>query len=342
MARIFTTPDTEQTAKALMHDITLAAGLRSTSQRSRGSVSFPAWYVTSCQKICNELVNRDFALIDADLTAVSKLGIQKLDGTGKHKYYKPDGIAKCIVYMAELLNLYWDDTVRTPYEIDAFKNSILGMTVYKYGRYISALNGKTRKSSAGSTARTPGQPPKNGYKQSGPQSGNVRDLRDSNGNPGGKPGEKVYADTNLIYRIIGDNPQSKNIPNVFIRPLSSSGAEGTTNKIFFNSGNGYTDCTCFFDDPADAQDFLDKLIKNNRIPVNISNPRVVKAKADDNGYFLAGTEFGVCAISAKTLNEALAEALTEATDDITGGWKKATENYTKEELAELHTWMRKD
>ena len=62
---------------------------------------------------------------------------------------------------------------------------------------------------------------------------------------------------------------------------------------------------------------------------------MVKRIADPNGYFLAGTEFGVCAISAKTLNETL-------TEDSTGGWEKTTEKYTKEELEELHTWMRRD
>jgi hypothetical protein len=125
---------------------------------------------------------------------------------------------------------------------------------------------------------------------------------------------------------------------VFIKPLSASGATGNTNKVFFSSGNGYTDCTCYFDDENDAQAFLDKIIAAGRIPANISNPRVVKRNADSNGYFLAGTEFGTCAISAKTLNEALAEEI----QDSTSGWEKATGEYSKEELKELHTWMRRD
>jgi hypothetical protein len=60
-------------------------------------------------------------------------------------------------------------------------------------------------------------------------------------------------------------------------------------------------------------------------------------KADPNGYFLVGTEFGTVAVSAKTLNEAF-----EVNEDLSGGWKKATEKYSKKELDELHTWMRKD
>ena len=102
---------------------------------------------------------------------------------------------------------------------------------------------------------------------------------------------KVYAEGPFIYKIIGDNPQSKNTPNVFIKPLSASGASGSTNKILFSSGNGYTDCTCYFDDPNDAQEglFLSWNSKNNRVPANAIKLThvVVKNKADANGYFLS-------------------------------------------------------
>lgn len=334
MARIFTTADAEETAKAWLHDLTLAAGIRTTSQRGY-SISFPTWYVTAAQKVCDELINRDFSDIDSDLSTTARVRFHTpLDPNKPHKYktLKAEAAAKCIVYLAERLQLYWDDTIRTPYEIDEFKKTMLGTAVYKYGRYVSATANKSTKSSKTSTPKAPGQPPKNGYKQSGPQSGNVRDLQ-------GTPGQKVYADTSFIYKIIGDNPQSKNIPNVFINPLSAGGASGKTNKVNFSSGNGYSDCTCFFDDPNDATDFLNKIIQNNKVPANISNPRVVKNKADSNGYFLVGTEFGVCAISAKKLNEALTEAVEERTD--ISGWEKATKNYSQEELNELHTWMRR-
>jgi hypothetical protein len=358
MARIFTTPEAEKTAKAYLHDLTLAAGLRSTSQRS-SQHSFHPEFIKHATALCDELVNRDFANVDADIRWLSGMRFNA-DLSGKthtYKSYKPEGIAKCLVYMAELLSLYWDDTVRTPYEVDEFKKSLLGEMVYKYGRYISAIKDKTGKSrgkasagpsvanaTGGTGVATPSasqQPKTGGYKQSGPQSGNVRDLRDQSGVGAGNAGEKFYADGPFIYKIIGDNPQSKNTPNVFIKPLSASGAAaGGTNKIFFSSGNGYTDCTCYFDDSDEAQLFLAEIQKNNRVPANITNARVVKNKADSNGYFIVGTEFGICAISAKTLNEALVEAINEEVDRPVN-WEKATESYTKEELDELHTWMRR-
>jgi hypothetical protein len=342
MARIFTTPEAEQSAKAFMHDITVSGGINTKNLRTVSPYSFGrSDYITAAQTICGELVERDFADIDTAIRRASMFYFNtQYDGKGKNKTLKPEGAAKAIVYLAELLGLYWDDTVRTPYEIDEFKKTLLGAAVYKYGRYISAIPNKGSKSTSstsGASTRTPGQPPKNNYKQSGPQSGNVRDLQDINGGPG-TPGAKVHgSNSGLMFKIIGDNPQSKNTPNVFIKPLSSAGAHGTTNKIFFSSGNGYTDCTCYFDDPNEAQAFLNKIIADGRVPSNVTNERVVKVKEDPNGYFLVGTEYGRCAISAKTLNEALAEALNENAS----GWEKATEGYSKKELDELHTWMRR-
>lgn len=344
MPKIFTTPEAEAKAKRQMRYILIAGGLRSKEPTEDLPRSFNyTRYLDSAKVICDELVNRDFTDIDSALNTMHSYA-PAFSGEAR---FKAEGFAKAIVYFAELLQLYWDDTLKTPYEIDEFKKTKLGEAVYKYGRYISAIQDKPAKaakaasntsgtstSGAGNTAAAQ---PQNGYKSSGAQSGNVRDLRDLSGGPG-TPGQKVTAAGKYIFRIIGDNPQSKNIPNVFIKPLSASGATGNTNKVFFSSGNGYTDCTCYFDDENDAQDFLNKIVSAGRVPANVSNPRVVKRNADPNGYFLAGTEFGMCAISAKTLNE----TLTEATEESTGGWEKATEECSKEELEELHTWMRRD
>jgi hypothetical protein len=328
MARIFTTSDAEQKAKAWLNIVTVSAGLRNDPNVTISDIQFKQ----ASDEVCTEIVNRDFKNVDSSIQWLSRFTLRT--PTGKRINFNKAQVAKCLVYMADLVGLYWDDTVRTPYEIDEFKKSLLGEAVYKYGRYISAIQPpKATRSTTKSTASGGGggtkSAPQNGYKSSGPQSGNVRDLQ-------GNPNEKVIADTNFIYKIIADKI-GKNTPNVFIKPLSASGVTGSTNKIFISSGNGYTDCTCYFDDPNDAQAFLDKIIAANRVPANINNIRVVKMKADPNGYFLVGTEFGTVAVSAKTLNEAF-----EVNEDLSGGWKKATEKYSKEELDELHTWMRKD
>ena len=346
MARIFTTPDLEAAAKVLMHNITVAGGINSNNLH-KGSPWFltDPDYVKASQDICTELVNRDFADIDQALNLIARIRIRpSYNDSGKFKSISAEFVAKAIVYMAEQLNLYWDDTIRTPYEIDEFQKTLLGAAVFKYNRLISTIKDKTTKSK--STSANTGAPrvapsaPQNGYKQSGPQSGNVRGLL-------GNPGDKVYADTAISYRIEGDKLKS-NTPRVFIKPLTASGGTGNSNKIYISSGNGYTDCTCYFDDPNEALKFLNKinqdintLIQEKRAIDNITNLHVAKVKSDPNGYFLVNTEYGPCAVSAKTLNEALTEAANTVTEDC-GGWAKATEGCTREELEELHTWMRRD
>ena len=344
MARIFTTPAAEAAAKAWMHDVMVIAGVLPKSQRTTNEIYFTYYSsmpTTAAIKICDELVNRDFANIDDSINKLSGYRFIPNFTQNSAKKYSAETIAKAIVYMAECFNLYWDDTIRTPYEIDEFKKTLLGNAVYTYGRYISAIKDKTTRTRAStSTTKAASAAPQNGYKQSGPQSGNVRGLM-------GNPGEKVFADGPISYRIEGDKLQS-NTPRVFIKPLTASGAIGNSNKIYISSGNGYTDCTCFFDDPNEAQKFLDKilpdvtkLIQEKRAITGITNLHVAKVKSDPNGYFLVDTEYGTCAVSAKTLNEAMTEALNE-TSERPVNWEKATARYTTEELEELHNWMRKD
>ena len=344
MAQIFTTPEGPIQAKVWFHDVAFAGGISTTNLRSDPpSFAVSQWAPAECKIICDELVNRDFANIDSSIRKLAPYSfITSYDFFGTRKRFKPEAVAKALVYMSEQLGLYWDDTIKTPYEIEEFKKTLLGTMVYKYNRYLSSIKDKKAKSSSSSSSSTNssvagGKSPAttSSYKQSGPQSGNVRALR-------GIPGQKVTADNNIIYKIIGDNPTSKNTPNAFVKPLSASGRAVNLNKVFVSSGNGYTDCTCFFDDPNNAADFLDKLIKNSKdISASITNLRVVKLKADPNGYFIVGTEYGDCAISAKALNEALDKNIEEAIDEPSS-WSKATEGYSQEEIEELHTWMRKD
>ena len=345
MARIFTTPAAEVAAKAWMHDVMAIAGILPQSQRKENDIYFKYYSnipTADASKICDELINRNFTNIDSSINKLSYFRFfTSFSQNSPNRKYSPENIAKAIVYMAECFGLYWDDTIRTPYEIDEFKKTILGTAVYKYGRVISAIPDKgTRTRTSNNTPGAPKTAPQNGYKQSGPQSGNVRGLL-------GNPGDKAYADGPVSYRIEGDKQQS-NTPKAFIKPLTASGAVGNSNKVYISSGNGYTDCVCYFDDPNDAQNFLDKILQDlqklvdeKRAIANIANLRVVKVKSDTNGYFLVDTEYGPCAVSAKTLNEALTEAAEEVQEDLSG-WEKATKGYSKEKLAELHTWMRKD
>jgi hypothetical protein len=343
MSQIFTTPAAESVAKAWLHDVTLAAGIRTTNQRTGyySSLNFPQWFVDAAIKVCDELINRDFNDVDSSIRELAGVKFNSCLDTdkGSSKSYNEEGVAKSIVYLAELLSLYWDDTVRTTYELDEFKKTLLGQAVFKYGRVISAV-GATK--SAGSTraasSRAPGQPPKNNFKQSGPQSGNARDLRDVNGGPG-QPGVKVDPANADVYGIAGTSTTSKNVARVFVKPLAPSGAAGKTNKVCIGSGKGFGDCVCWFEDPNDAQDFLDQILASGKCPANVTGLQVVAKKKESNGYFLVGTELGICAISAKALNEAMCKD-SEATQEGFA-WDKVMENLDSDEMYELTKAARK-
>lgn len=318
------TPTQAYQAKCFIHDVLVAAG-EIKPCKVEGSYSAPNgnnFKAPACQAVVDELKTRSFKNIDPEIIALCNTHFsvwKKASGrrsAGWRWAYINDyaTAAAFIVHYALQIGLYWDDTIKSTYEIEVFEKTLLGKCVKEMGAYVSNMEppktSKTKKSTAagGTNTGSGKQPPKDDYKSSGPQSGNVRDLKSQG---------KVTASAtgNWIFKIEGTNAKSAKVtPTVHIKPLKAAGAAGNTNKVFFGSANGYTDCTCYFDDVKDADAFLQKVITN--LPANISNPHVVKTKADSNGYFIVGTEYGDCAIAARKLNEALTEEtkITEATD----------------------------
>jgi hypothetical protein len=349
MARIFTKPETQASAKAWMHDVMVIAGILQKSQRTENEVYFTKYHnipAAAAGTICDELIKREFANIDAAILKITAYEFYPSFTRGsKLKQFSAEYIAKAIVYSAELLNLYWDDTIRTPYEIEEFKKTILGEAVYRYGRYISAIkDAPTQKPAAAASANTPQvaqSAPKNDFRQQGPKSGQANGLVSLDGTPipHGQQGEKVFIDKGYALAIRGTVVGKKSSVRAVINPLKSS-ANGSKNSVVINASHGYGVAECLFDEMDDAVNFYDQIVLNNRVPSDVDNLQIVKISVDKNGYFLADTEFGICAIAARVLNEEVDDAPIE--EDLGACWKKATEGYTREELNELHDWMRQD
>lgn len=128
-----------------------------------------------------------------------------------------------------------------------------------------------------------------------------------------------------IYCILGEDSTGKVLEDcAYIRPVENTQTNinkysttdpndgHITNKVLFGKakGNGY--CCCYFDNLADANSFMNKVAQALNIPGGIAKISVYKKKAQPNGYFKIGTEFGPCYISAAKLNEDLeVDALTE-------------------------------
>lgn len=338
MSSVYTSAAKETAAKAWMHDAMVLCGVLPQSQRKSTELYFSYYNpkpINETKKICDELINRDFANIDKELNYMSQFRFYpNINEPSKDKRYSAEEIAKVIVYMAECFNLYWDDTIRTPYEIEEFKKTLLGSAVYKYGRYISAITPSRVRATKSTSNSGSSNPPRNDFKQQGPKSGQARGLI-------GKPGEKVYIQDQYALAICGEMPNVKSKYCAQIKPLDKNGASGSTNKVFISASHSYGMGICYFDEMADAQAFYDKLVKSGNVPSNLTKLEIVNVKKDKNGYFLFDTEFGVCAISASVLNEDI-NTPEVVEEDFGAGWAKATESYTKEQLKDLHTWMRKD
>lgn len=278
--------------------------------------------------VCDEVVQRNFDFFNVD-TALNQLADSKffVDPTAYGRVRgarmvkrSADLIAGYIANFCAEQGIYWDDvnTHKTVQEMDQYKKTLLGGAVWDYECFLSQqLNkgnatGASAASTTGATTgaqatstraprapKAPGQGPANPYKSSGPQSGKARDLK-------GNPGDKVYANTKVSFCIVADNAKSASPAYALVKPLNKQGDNGNgTNKVFVSSSHGYADCTCYFDDINDANAFLAQCNAKNWGP-DISNLRVMKRASESNGYFIVGTEFGDCAISAKRMNEATA------------------------------------
>lgn len=273
-----------------------------------------------------------------------------------------EGVAYCIAEFCANNNIIWDDTNISQEELDECKTTYLGDALFKAGCFLnnkpqyasqptaSAQQAATNTGAINQTANQTAQAapaataqasaptvsnqgtatnsqapatkkaPANGYKSSGGHSQDIPNLI-------GNAGQKVYL-SGPVYCIIADKI-GKNTPRAFITPLIATSIGGVktvsqeaAEKVKFGSGNGYTDCTLFFESVAAADKALDFCKK--RFGVKYTNISKVTQKADGKGYFKVSTEIGEAFIKASVLNEELEEKLTEGVNikdiDIYSEW----------------------
>lgn len=203
-------------------------------------------------------------------------------------------------YLANFLHengIYWNNLNSTTYEMDEIKKTLIGKTLFEFGCFASQYKKPGTKVTRTTSTKQAGQAPQNPYKASGAQSSKVINLV-------GQPGQKLFSNISVCYCIEADKTAS-NVPNAFIKPLDAKYNQNNVAQVLFGSGNGYTDCKCWFDDLNDVNNFLIQV--QNKFGSKFNNIHISKAKADKNGYFIVKTEFGNCAIKASKLNEELQE-----------------------------------
>lgn len=331
----------QQYAKRVVYDILFSAGYGVKPIKNKFSgQDIPGYldacgYDYECGRIAAELATRGYSNTDPSISTIYQRGriLIETDSAYRTAYCNGKSVpnvskkdiarmfsdveefALGIALVAKQMGLFWDDTALAVHEKQQFENTYLGAAVAKAEVYLSqqgtnnanapkpqAKTGVTRTT----TPRQAGAAPANNYKSTGPQSGNVRDLK-------GTPGQKEKL-TGTVFKVEGVNAKSaKNKAKLFIKPLDTS-APGGTNKVMMGSANGYTDCVCHFDNANDADSFLRQWAQDNPTQTQFTNVQVVRKTADSNGYYRVGTNYGDCYISAGKLNEDIFEQVEQEED----------------------------
>ena len=334
-------PQQAQTAKAWLHDIFVLGGAISQPKRPIPAAAYREMYGYTysypnriwsknatanakylCEQIENRLVDYQvFTECDKKLDFFSGAwfipDLHETNANARTTRKKPEILAKYIAYFCLTNKFWWDDSLATTYEMEEITKTTLGAALFEFNCFTSQEDPTKSKqratrhaASTNTSTTTPAQStgPVSGYKSSGPHSGEIPNLI-------GTAGVKENILASLMYCVQADKI-GKNTPNAFITPLNTTTTgniikvdKATAETVKFGSGNGYTDCTCWFADINQATDFAIKC--QNKFGVKYTNIGIAKAKTDPNGYYKVSTEFGECYIKAKKLNEALEKAEQE-------------------------------
>ena len=315
-----------ENAKSWLHDIFVAGGLGTQPKRAIDKAQYEYMYgdqfygdeltLRANAKIIVEALQfrkskvEDFNRYDEALDKLStfRFAPSLKETTTRGIIKNAATLAKYIAWFCTEYEYWWDDSNASTYEKDQIKESTLGEILFGHECFMSQNNtttpasstkSRSKNSNTGSNTRI--SKGTSAYKTSGGQSGQARALV-------GQPGVKENI-SGSAYWIKGIKTGSTKDQCAFVRPLVVSGDAGGVNTVFFGDASGNKDCRVFFDDQAEAENFLAKCEANGKIGSSIDNVKVVSVKADSNGYFKVDTEFGNVFIKASKLNEEIQEEL---------------------------------
>jgi hypothetical protein len=218
--------------------------------------------------------------------------------------------------------IFWDDSEYTPFELDYFKKTAFGDTLWEFRCFVSqepdtrkiaipssgaakTTTGQTAAASA-STASTTSTP-------KAPRTTGAGHTLYRN-NAGGIVGtSKDILSVPEMYCILGEfNPKGKTSPKIHVSPQG----QGAPLRVKYTSGQGHNDCILYFDSLSAANDFKTKCDAN--LPANVAFLKVKKMATDPNGYVQVDTQYGPAWIKASKLHEEIIEdeADVELVEDV--------------------------
>lgn len=149
-----------------------------------------------------------------------------------------------------------------------------------------------------------------GYKTLGPQSGNIPSqvMLSTPGQPVEPPG--------TLYWVIADKLKT-NTPRIFVSPVNENRTTPPQRaamsngklKLKWGSGNGYSDCNCYFRTQNEAEATLQGIIQKIT-QQGYQNARVESVKINKKGYWVLTETFDAFITTSK-LNESLDEDIED-------------------------------
>lgn len=355
-------------AKAWLHDVFVWGGIAQPSREiplSRYRYMYGQDPVNNKNKkyqqyakiICDAIMKRpvgvkEFQIIDDALENLSHCAFTpSIKAKNRFEWVKKskEDLAKYIAWFCKENELWWLNKNKMVYEMDEIrKYSTLGKTLWDnylfyYGNNepedsITANQSTYNDNATGVDASAPAQTttasqqpqptgkkqPINPFKSRGPLSGVAVDLI-------GTPGQKVKL-YGMVYTLNGFVNGSPVEDCAYVRPVEEKNQQkymsGATNKLLFGKAKGYGYCQLFFRSRNEADAYLNAVYWPKLTSMVVG---VTIARANSNGYFEVGTEFGPALISAAKLNEDLVEEVEEPTKQtVRDKWKKFEELFTKD------------
>lgn len=141
---VLKTPQEEQAARAWLHDLFIAAEIRTDNHRDT-PLHFTPEFVKHAKILCKELMNRDCSNVDASILCLANYTYNASLAKGETILAQPtpEQIAKYLVYMAQQIDVFWDFRDKNLVCRMDFGETLLGHQVYVYRQYLWSRDQKS-------------------------------------------------------------------------------------------------------------------------------------------------------------------------------------------------------
>ena len=296
--------------------------------------------VSACKAIYQAIVDRFLDTKDVLTPHFDTLGSTEYYNDPSFDYantykIKARTLMKVFANVCAKREIFWDDAEYTPFELDYFKKTPFGETLWDFRCFVSQEPDVRKAPTVGTPSTSRATSAANGgTTSSAPKAPRTTGAGHTlyRNNAGGIVGtSKDILTVPEMYCILGEfNPKGKTSPKIHVSPQG----QGAPLRVKYTSGQGHNDCILYFDSLSAANDFKTKCDAN--LPANVAFLKVKKLATDPNGYVQVDTQYGPAWIKASKLHEEIVEdeADVELVEEVvTEEVEQLPESYYREEYA---------